>query len=74
VPRLGEEVNGFLVDRGFDGSFCFESGKQFAHSSRVENGAGEAVLARFASFFENVDIFFAERGAGMDGVVFVDEL
>jgi len=30
-------------------------------------------LPSLAGFFENVDIFFAERSAGMDGVVFVDE-
>jgi len=42
-------------------------------SSRIVavEDAPERQLARFASFFENVDIFFAER-VRVDGVVFVD--
>jgi len=60
-----------LVDFGFDGRFGFESGKQFAHGTWVEDGAGEAVLACFAGFLENVDILLAERRGGMDSVVLV---
>ena len=69
LALLGEKVNGFFRDLGVERSFFFESGKKFAHGSRVEQRAGETVLADLASFFEDVDIFFAERRIGMRGVV-----
>ena len=74
LALLGEKVDGFFGDLGVERSFLFESGKQFAHGARIEQRAGEAVLADLAGFFEDVDIFFAELRVGMRGVVRVDQL
>ena len=74
LALLGEKVDGFFRDFGVERGFFLESGKQFAHGSRVEQRAGEAVLADLAGFFENVDVFFAELRVGMRGVMCVDKL
>jgi hypothetical protein len=55
-------------------SFFFETGKQFAHRSRIEQGSREAVLSSLARFFQNVDIFFRELSLRMLRIVSIDEL
>ncbi len=74
LALLREKVNGLFGDFGVEGSFLLEAGKKLAHGSRVEQRAGETVLADLAGFFEHVDVFFAELRVGMGRVVRVDQL
>ena len=71
---LRKKVDRFLVDRGLEGSFGLEAGQKFAHGARIEQSTGERVLADFAGFLEDVNIFFAELRVGMLAVVLVNEL
>ena len=56
------------------GASFSKSGKQFAHGARIEQRAGEAVLADLARLFEDVNIFFAELRVGILRIVLIDEL
>ena len=69
-----KKVDRLPVDRGLEGGFGFEAGQKFAHGARIEQCTGERVLADFAGFLEDVDIFFAELRVRMLGVVLVNEL
>ena len=69
-----EEVDRFLADRRVQRRFFFEAGQQLAHGARIEQRAGETVLADLARFLQDVDIFLGERRVRMLGVVLVDEL
>ncbi len=57
---LGEEINRFLADGSVERGFLLKTWQQLAHGARIEQSAGKAVLANFASLFQNVNIFFAE--------------
>ena len=74
LALLGEKVDRFLRDFGIEWSLLFKSGKQFAHRARVEQRAGKAVLPDLASFFEDVDVLFAELRVRVRGIVCVDQL
>src|ERR1700724_3716682 len=44
----GEKVDRFFGDFGIEWSFFFKSGEQFAHGSRIEQRAREAMLSNLA--------------------------
>ena len=74
LTLLGEEVNRLLRDFGIERRFLFESRKQFAHGTGIEQRAGKTVLADLASLLQHIDIFFAELGVRMLGIVLIDKL
>src|SRR5580704_14354880 len=74
LPVLRQEVNGLFVALRVERSFLFEARKKLTHGSRVEQGAGQAVLADLTGLLQNVDVLFAERCLGILGIVLVDEL
>ena len=74
LALLREKVDSFFRDFGVEWRFFLESGKKFAHGTRIKQRAGETVLADLAGFLEHVDVLFAELRVGMGGVVSIDQL
>ena len=57
---FGKKVDCFFAHFSIERRFFFKAGKQFMHGARVEQRAGEAVLADLARFLKNVDVLFTE--------------
>ena len=71
---LGQKIDSFFRDLGVERSFFLEPWKKLAHGPRVKQRAREAVLANLASFFEHVDVFFAELRVWMGSIMCIDKL
>ena len=67
-------VNAFVRNFGVKRRFRFKSWQQLAHGTGIEQRAAQAVLAQFASFLQNVNIFFGDGNGGIAVVVSINQL
>ena len=65
----GQKVNCLGGHFRLDRRFVLPARQQLVHRTRIQQRAAQRVLAKLARLFQNVDVFFRERGVGMRCVV-----
>src|SRR5581483_10853590 len=70
----GEEIYGFFGNFSIQRRLFFETGQQLAHGAWVKQRPGEAVLANFPSFLEDVNVLLTQRRVRVLSVMRVDQL